>query len=190
MRIRKIGYQLQTMMVSISPADTTPITLVLSRAVELPAVVTIDSAPKYTSAALRSFEDRRRNHASGYFMSEAQIRKEDGRPLVDALRVHVSNVQISVGSAGAQLLERSPRCGVGGPPDVYLDGIPLAHPMPPERSKQKRPGGPEAQPMDLQDFQLENLAGIEYYAISSTAPAEFGRTSTACGALFLWSRVQ
>jgi hypothetical protein len=84
-RIRKIGYALQTMMIAISPSDTNPITLVMKAAVELPAVVTVDSSPHYTSPALRNFEERRRNHDTGYFLSEAQIRKEGDRLLGNTL---------------------------------------------------------------------------------------------------------
>jgi hypothetical protein len=44
-RLRKIGFESQTFPVSISPADTAPITIVLTRATQLPTVVVNDSAP-------------------------------------------------------------------------------------------------------------------------------------------------
>jgi hypothetical protein len=41
---------------------------------------------------------------------------------------------------------------------------------------------------DLSQFNLNQLAGIEYYADNAIMPAEFSRTSERCGALFLWTR--
>jgi hypothetical protein len=77
-RIRKLGYAMQTMMVSISPADSLPITGLLSRATELAAVVTVDSAPRYAAPSLRAFEERRRVATSGFFIPETVVRKGRG----------------------------------------------------------------------------------------------------------------
>ena len=194
-RIRKLGYELTTQMIGISADDTLPVTLVLKRVQELPTVVTVDSAPKYVSPTLRGFEDRRRNHDAGYFMSELQIRKDGSRPLANSLIAHIPGIVISAGKTGGrQLLERSNRCGAGGPPDVYLDGVALAHPTPPPNAARPAKGGlgqprdAAAEPFDLQEFNLESLAGIEYYATSSEAPMQFSHTSSACGMLLLWTR--
>jgi hypothetical protein len=168
-RIRKIGYKLQTLMVSIAPEDTAPLTLILERAVELPAIATIDSAPRYRSSWLRGFEERRKMKASGEFMSEAEIRKDEGRSLATSLMAHLPGVIIITGKLGTMQLARSPRCAKGGPPSIYLDGLRLTT-------------------NDLSEFQLENLSGVEYYAINSIAPAEFGQTASSCGSLLLWSR--
>ena len=48
-RIQKIGYETQMFPVAITPTDTVPITVVMRRVTELPAVVTTDSATKYRS---------------------------------------------------------------------------------------------------------------------------------------------
>lgn len=171
-RIRKVGFEPQTMMVSISPEDTLPITVILKRVVELAAMTVVDSAPRYTSSGLRGFEARRVNRASGAFVSEAEIRKEENRQLGQFLIAKVPNVVITHGRSGSLNLRRSPRCGRGADPDVYLDGVLVAMPK----------------PVDLSHFQLTELAGIEYYPNTATAPPEFNRTSGACGALLLWSR--
>ena len=168
-RIRKIGYKLQTLMVSIAPEDTTPLTLILERVVELPAIATIDSAPRYRSSGLRGFEARRQMKAGGEFMSEAEIRKDEGRSLGTLLMAYMPGVVITAGRQGKMQLARSPRCARGGQPSIYLDGVRLTT-------------------NDLSDFQLENLSGVEYYANNSTAPAEFGQTASSCGSLLLWSR--
>jgi hypothetical protein len=56
-RLQKIGYQPQTLVVNISARDTTPLTLTLRRLTELAPVITkANSAPRYISPALRGFE--------------------------------------------------------------------------------------------------------------------------------------
>jgi hypothetical protein len=170
-RIRKVGFEPQTLMVAISPADTAPLTILLKHVVELAAVVTIDSAPRYMSPGLRGFEDRRREAAAGYFMSEAQIRKDEARTLGNALLAHFPGLTIKQGRQGQMSLAPSPRCGKGGAPSVFLDGVPLS-----------------PTPVNLNEYDLANLAGIEYYPMTGTAPPQFNGTSTSCGALLLWSR--
>jgi hypothetical protein len=76
---------------------------------------------------------------------------------------------------------------------VYLDGAPLAHvpdttrwrPPPHPRNV---PVDPTEYPIDVNQFQVRNLAGVEYYPDNTTMPAEFARPTRACGALFLWTR--
>jgi hypothetical protein len=172
-RIRKVGFEPQTFMVLISPADTVPLTIVLKHVVELAAMVAIDSSPRYTSPGLRGFEERRRMHQGGYFIPEAQIRKEEGRKLGNALLAHFPGLTIKQGRQGQMSLAPSQRCGKGGPPRVLLDGVLISN-----------SGGP----VNLDDFDLTTLAGIEYYPTTGTGPVEFNTTSTSCGALLLWSR--
>src|SRR6185437_5398544 len=53
-RLRKVGYGVQTVPVSISPADTAPITLTLAHATELaPVVVRGDTIPHYLAPGLQ-----------------------------------------------------------------------------------------------------------------------------------------
>lgn len=171
-RIRKVGFEPQTMMVTISPSDTLPLTILLKHVVELAAMSVVDSSPRYRSPGLKGFEERRKNAAAGSFVSEAEIRKDENRQLGNFLIAKVPNIVITTGRTGALNLRKSPRCGRGGDPDVYLDGVLVALPK----------------PVDLSEFQLTNLAGIEFYPNTATAPPEFNRTSQACGALLLWSK--
>jgi hypothetical protein len=187
-RIRKLGYEMQTIMLPISPTDTIPVTMVLERATELPAVVTTATAERYLSPQLRGFEDRRLNHNTGYFISEADLRKEGGRMLGLALMAHIPTIRIEEGRASSMLLQRSMRCGAGGPPDVYIDGVPLAHLPPPTPSGKIPPASGAQWPIDLSQFQTEDFAGAEYYPTTSATPAQYGGTTGACGVLLLWTR--
>ena len=178
-RIQKIGYETQTFPVAISPKDTVPITVVMRRVTELPAVVTKDSAAKFRSAALRGFEERRKNASAGYFITEEQLRKSDGRPLANVLTGSAPGVAIDRKRGNQMLLVKSPQCldlSHAGPPDVYLDGIPLA-----------APGGPQSA-FDLTQFDVMDLAAVEWYPSTDLVPMQFLHTSSRCGALLLWTR--
>ncbi len=61
-RIRKVGYEMQTLTVAISPADTTPVTVVLTHAsaTTLDPVIVKDSTPHYIGGGLNSFEEHQR----------------------------------------------------------------------------------------------------------------------------------
>ena len=185
-----VAVAVETMSIPMSPSDTTPITVVLKRATELPAVVTRDSAPHYISPALRGFEQRRASHTSGYFIDEKTLRKEDNRPLGNVLIAHAPGVTVKQISSAAFLL-KSPRCSNGGQPDVYVDGVVLRHAPDirwPGSSRVRGSADTRDIPIDLSQFQVSDLGAIEYYPDNATMPAQFSRTSTGCGALMLWMR--
>jgi hypothetical protein len=193
-RLRKIGFEEQTMTVAMAPSDTTPITILMKHVAELPAVVTKGAAPRYVSPALRGFEERRKIHTSGYFIDDSTLRKEDNRALGNVLTAHVPGAIIKQVSS-ANFLLKSPRCSGGGQPDVYIDGVAFAHlddprwPLPRSRNRSAGPP-PDARdfPIDLNQFQVHDLAGVEFYPDNATMPVQFSRMSAGCGALFLWTR--
>jgi hypothetical protein len=188
-RIRKVGYAIQTMTLPMAPTDTNSITAILKHVAELPAVVTRDSARRYISPALRGFEERRKQ-GHGYFIDETVLRKEENRTLGNLLIAHAPGVTIKQASGSAMFLLKSPRCSNGGQPDVYVDGVALAH-LPDSRwpgSSRVRGGDTRDIPIDLSQFHVSDLGAIEYYPDNATMPAQFGRTSSGCGALMLYTR--
>ncbi|HWH51716.1 MAG TPA: hypothetical protein VN651_09275 [Gemmatimonadaceae bacterium] len=188
-RVQKIGYETQVMFVGITGADTAPITLVLRRITDLPASVTrADSASRYLSPALRAFDERRRSGAGGYFIDEADLRKLDNSTLGNAVR-RLPGITVLPGMGSADWLMRNARCAEdgGGPPQVYVDGVQWTPPL--------RPDAPrflgrdiDGIAFDLHDFQVSNLAGVEFYPDNAVAPSEFAHTSKRCGILLLWTR--
>jgi hypothetical protein len=129
-RLQKIGYEPVSMIVPISPSDTTPITVVLRRIAELPTVVSTANAPRYISPGLRGFAERQRLGFAGYFIGDSVLRREENRRLADVLRTHAPGVMIREGSGSSALLLESPRCAVGG----HLRFISTAfHSIPPSR---------------------------------------------------------
>jgi hypothetical protein len=180
-RLRKVGYGVETVPVSISPADTTPVTLTLTRATQLETVVVHgDSTPHYLSRGLRGFAERASHHL-GHFIGESDLRKNDSRQLGTMLGSHLPGVMVMTSRSSSYLVStrkmckgpvlsgcQRPNCFVS----VYLDGALIY------------PGGP------LPDFSrmfVDDYAAVEFYE-TSEAPPEFSDPGNDCGALVLWSR--
>lgn len=117
--------------------------------------------------------------------------------LADVLQFHAPNVLVNHGKGNSTWLLQSPRCMVGGPPQVFIDGVPIAAPPPPMSGT--NPGiGPTGRgfgggsdrvmPFDLSQFKVMDFAGVEWYPDNDQAPIEFAHTSQRCGALLLWTR--
>jgi hypothetical protein len=194
-RLQKLGYELQTILVTISPADTTPLTIIMKRVTNLPTVVTVADSVVYRSPALRGFEERRRRE-NGVFIGEAEIRKSEGRTLANLLTAKATGINLGYppkGAAGssAVFLMRSPRCMSGGPPQVYVDGVPqfaVPSAWAPRQNTRALGGGASVTAFDLSQFELSNIAAIEWYPDGAVTPIEFSKTSERCGALLLWTR--
>ncbi len=192
-RLRKIGFEEQTMTVAMSAADTVPISVMMKHVAELPAVVARSTAPRYRTAALQAFEARRKNHSAGYFIDDSTLRKLEYKSLASVLVDHAPGSVIKP-SGSATFLLKSPRCVNGGQPDVFIDGAPLAHLQdwrwqpPNPKTSRTSVSDPRETPIDLSQFPVSTLAGVEYYPDNTTLPAEFGRITGSCGALFLWTR--
>lgn len=179
LRIQKVGYRPQTQMVEISPADTAPLTILLtSVTTTLPTVVTTDSARVYISPALRGFEERRKQHF-GHFITEAELRKNDNRRMTALVR-QFPNVRIICPRTGRRLGEcfaatnrqLSRHAILGGSPcviDLYIDGV---------RSTDD----------DLEKLNVNLFAGVEFYSGAATIPPQFNGTGSACGVIALWTR--
>ena len=175
-RIRKVGYAPLTVAVAISPKDTTPLTLAMTKVTELPAVVTRDTARHFISPALNGFDERARLHATGYFVTDSILRKEENRTVGNVLRSHFPGAVLRDGPGGATYLAASMRCSVGGPPEVYLDGVPV------------NASGSHQKPFDLNSVGVTDLSGIEFYPSTDELPVQFPHTTAGCGALLLWTR--
>ncbi len=174
-RIRKVGYEAQTMVVAISEADTIPLTVLLKPSVtQLPKVVTTDSAPRFISPGLSAFEERRKQNVGGSFIAATELRKSDGRPLANVLRnVPGLKVQCSTRTSECRALSgrsQSKYAILGGDcvVDIYVDGTGYSDP-------------------DLNKLRVDELGGVEYYS-GAAVPIQYNRTGSTCGVLLLWTR--
>jgi len=176
-RLRKLGYAPVTMNVAISPADTSPLTIVMKRAAqELPAVVTKDSARRYISPGLQGFEERRRGGLGGHFIDEDAFRKMDGDILANVLRrlpgatLNGGSLVTTRGGTSAPVLLNPPSSGKGCPVAVYENGIRIK-PAP-----------------DFNRVRVDDFAAAEFYPGPETYPIWISPTNNDCGVLLLWFR--
>lgn len=165
-----------------------------TRHFDLPkSVSTLDTAvilaptSRYISPNLVGFEERRKN-GLGKYLAEDELRKNDSRALSDVVR-RLPGMQVR--RMGAALVAASSRRSsaaggalrsVGGASSncfatVYQDGIVLY---------EQGMSPPGTQPPRLEDFQVMNLAGVEYYPGEASTPTMF--RASPCGVLLLWTR--
>ena len=178
-RIRKLGYEAQTMFVAISPADTAPITLILQKATQLPTVVVNATAPTYHSPRLQEAEKRILTGV-GYSINEAEMRKNDNSTLANTIRSRLPRLMSVTGPHGETYFVstrkvcrqgfgcRTPNCYVS----VFIDGV---------------------QSTILPDFDrlsTQDYAIAEYFPGGAEVPPEYGGMQSPCGALLLWTREQ
>jgi len=184
-RLQKIGYDVKTLMITIDAADTTPVTVMLSRVTTLPTVVVRDSATPYLSPALRGFE-RRKQLGLGHYIDEAELRKHDNWTMSNLLTSRVAGLMpVSARGRGAQYVASSrtmcgglalARCQTANCyPDVYMDGVRYTE------------GGPNSNAIDFSKWSPTQFAAVEFYN-SLEVPAELGGPTAKCGVVMLWTR--
>jgi hypothetical protein len=179
LRVQKIGFEPFTQIVPISPGDTAPAMILLRPvATTLPTVVTKDSAPAYIAPGLRGFEERRKEGRGGYFVTEAELRKNDTKTMTYMVR-RLPGMQIDC-PRGPSLQnacyayasrQKSKYAFLGGQcqMDVYVDGI-------------------VSSDKNLELLRVDQFAAVEYYAGAATIPMQYNKTGSACGVLLFWSR--
>jgi hypothetical protein len=187
-RLRKIGYESQTLAVSISPADTIPITVVLNRATALPAVVVKDSAPKFLTPGMRQFEEHRKL-GFGHFLTDTLFRKYESSSLANFLSSRLPGVIAVQGpynqkylASGRKMCSGPALRGCGGPSclvTVYQDGAKIFDANNPGMLK------PDFEHMSPRDYDA-----AEFYQ-GAEVPPEYNATGASdCGVLVLWSRTK
>jgi hypothetical protein len=184
-RIRKVGYAPVFTKIAISPRDTAPLTLLLERVAELPAVVTRDSAHRFIAGPLNAFEERARLKLTGYFITDTLLRKSENRTLGNLIRSQLPNALLKDGAFGSTYLMSGRTCVGGAYPEVFLDGVPMNTDG---VSGSKNAIHIPPQPFNLNEIQVSALQGVEWYPSGGSVPAEFTSERTGCGALMLWTR--
>lgn len=189
-RLRKVGFGVQTLTVSISPADTTPITVIIQRATSLPTVVVNDTAKKHISPALQGFEERRKV-GIGHFITDSLLRKDEGRPLGNVITAHIPGVTLVPGRGGAYFLVTTKQCamakaGSGAPCSrapcfvrVYQDGLQIYDGNPANRMTNG---------VDLAHLSTDTWGAVEFYSGGAETPPQYNSTGGDCGTLLLWTR--
>src|SRR5262249_50109966 len=118
----------------------------------------------------RDFEERRRT-GMGRYISEAQLRKNDGRNMTNLIREIGIKVECSTRTP-LRCFATSNRGGCSF--DVYIDGM--------------RVNRNDLDRRDLEKILVNETGGVEAYLGPATIPTMFNMTGQACGVLLFWSR--
>lgn len=187
-QVRRLGFVVRrdTLTLTAGNAVNREYALV-SQATLLDTVRTVADQVKYISPALRGFEERRTNAPSGYFIPESELRKHDESPLSSIITTRAAGLVLVIGKLGAAYLSSSRKTcakGVGAcfPPNcyvtTYIDGV-LVYGVNSDTA---------VKPPDVNRIPVDELAGVEFYPGSGTAPPQYNATGSGCGVLLLWTR--
>lgn len=192
-RIRHVGYGMLRDTVTLAPRQRMARKYQLGvRMTILDTVSTVGSRHRYLSPMLRSFEDRRAE-GFGHFIAEDELRAHDDDRLGTLIRAKMPGALL-VPYAGSVFLasERGSSATLRPLPhalpyaansptgcwaSVYLDGV---------RIYDVGQGKPAP---DFNALNVDQYAGVEFYAGAATTPLEFSSPSGFdCGTLLLWTR--
>ena len=161
---RLLGYERLNLSLKIGSRDSVAIMLLLRRASQqLPPVTVVDTA----FDLLSEFEQRRRRHIGGYFITEAEIRARHGSKLGDIILTKIPGVGVLRFPDGGEMFysRRGPNnflqgiCAV----TMYYDGV--------------RSAGPGS---------INEIGGIEFYN-PGFIPVRYRELGSGCGVMLIWS---
>ncbi len=167
--VRAIGFAPGQVAVDLAPGHTDTADVRLASVATLDQV-TVLGTPSERSLRLREFLDRRRNSASGRFVTAADIDRWKPFWATDALRGTGMLVRPNGGGVGNAI--RGPGRLQHCPANVFLDGLPL-------------------DPTESIDAYLgpRQVAGIEIYPDPAFAPPQYSSPSrNGCSVVLFWTR--
>jgi hypothetical protein len=170
LHLRRVGYELRTLVVNVSPNDTLPLTVPLLTVTQLAAVkVTVGATSRLAFDS--GFEDRALQ-GLGHFLRLKDFERHPADNLADALQG--TGVKQAMRGRAVFLLggHGYPQC----PVTIYIDGM-LYY-----TGRSKTP------PPDVSSMYGIDFAAAEYYAGGAEVPAEYAGTDTGCGMLLLWRK--
>jgi len=177
--IRAIGFEPFTTFIDIKRGDVLDAELTLVPvAVSLDTVRTIDRAKPAPPLQLAEFEARRRAGAFGQFLADSALRAREDEMLISFLsKFHGAR---SVSSGTSTFLASSRPAGSGRRAGACFVTVY-------ENGNQIYPGA--LGPPDFAHIRAADYSGVEFYASTAEAPAQYTRSGgTGCGVLLLWRR--
>lgn|SRR6185437_479713 len=200
-QIRHLGFDAQRDTVSLSASHENVRTYALAvQSNTLDTVHTVAGKQKYLSPQLRGFEERRLSGFGGHFVSDSVFRRNEGMTLAALIASRVPGVTalagktlVSTRKACMGLVFMHNQACSGGSPDcyvtIYFDGALYYTPPGPQAVQRTQSGTIGVAPPDLsREILVSNLAGAEFYADATSAPAGMHSNDQGCGTLWLWTR--
>lgn len=167
LRIRRIGYRPESLVVQATAGATVEATVNLAQvAIDLTPVTVVGR--RDIVGPMAGFYQRQ-NSGRGRFITLAEIEKRNALNMTDLLRT-IPGFRVTANGFRNNVRVRGSRCA----PLVWLDGQGLF-----------------AGDVDLDSFNPMTFEGIEVYNGGASVPVEFQgnqRVSSSCGTIVLWSR--
>jgi len=184
---RLIGYQPFRLRLQLLRTDSTTavVQLVRQQAQMLDSIVTTGAMPGPRGIGVEAFEHRRKL-GFGKFIDSTDLRRFEGRKLMDLLRT-VQGVKLTYyvedparpweyewRLASGRMVGGDTYCWMS----VVMDGAPIYR------------SGSRSRPPDFHRdaFQVASLQAVEIYRSPSEVPLEYGGPAEECGLLLLWTR--
>jgi hypothetical protein len=166
---RRLAYAPVVLLITIPPADTTEVEVVLSVVAQELKGMVIQEHPSQLRR-LVAFESRRKR-GIGHFITRSEI--EDRHPLLlsDMLRTVPGAMLINAENGRTSL--RFARVSSGNcPPQFFVDGI-------------------EVTGFSIDDMPPGDVEGVELYAGAAGLPPEYNRLhgTSICGTVIIWTRI-
>jgi hypothetical protein len=168
-RARRLGFKPDSVVLTVGDRAIANVSIRMVRTALALAPVTVRARKGDFTGRLAGYYERLERQSGGYFITRAQIDRENSRSLSQLLQ-SVPAMRGSRGRAGSQGVRmRGRTCW----PLVWLDGSPM-------------PSGD----VDLDGIPPNTIQGIELYLGSTTAPTRYSapRDLSSCGTILIWSR--
>jgi TonB family protein len=165
---RRIGYQPESLTISVAAGVVTRVTVELALMVQRVEPVLVNAPRVKHTGRLRAFHDRRQR-GIGHFFTANDIARQGARNVTDLFRT-IPGVAVQRRGAESVITFRGMRCT----PLVWIDGSPAT-----------------AGFLDPDIVEPSSLSGIEVYLGPSTVPQELmgTRGRGSCGVIALWTNV-
>lgn len=183
-RVERLGYG--TANLEMMLGDSIELTVSLqAEAQPLPAVTVTAPGPlPQLPLGMGDFRLRRtQNAGGGRFYTRVELNAIGRTTLVNVLRrmpgARIIHARTTMGDYLATGETNGPHTMISPRPcyaQVVVNGVPVFTP------------GRGGDPPNLNDFDLNDLEGIEYYSQASSTPSEFRNQDVTCGTLLLWMR--
>lgn len=188
--VRTLGFQFFTDTIEIRAAKILDAELTLNpSATRLDTLLT--TAQSTTPNPLwwkKDFDDRRKAHITGSFLSDSLLRAHEDDRMISLITMlpgvravfdtHTNTSAVYIAS-GVNVSDGRPAFQASSNPcymTVYVDGQKIFE----NNSTMEKP--------NFASLRVSDFAGVEVYPSSSTTPVQFSATGSSCGTVLLWRR--
>ena len=167
LQVHAIGYSAASWIVELADGEVHSEVFELQRLPYVLDPLVVERRPSLSEQRRNEFE-RRRAGGRGYFVTEAEIKRESPRSLADLLR-HVPGVRLQCRGSMTGCTVRMARAPRECRPDFVVDGF-------------------EASNATSLDMPTIGIIGVEIYRTLSETPLQFLRADNQCGTIVIWTQ--